>query len=244
MIRLLSGVLAADGAEQMAIDEALLDVATEPTLRLYRWQPATVSLGYFQDCARIRAALPASMPLVRRITGGGAIWHDHEITYALVGTLGQNGLPERTREIYPLLHGAVLAALRSRGAALRISDRQHGDRRYHSDPRCFASPSPHDLLAAAGAKVLGSAARTRGQRVLVHGSLKLKSNPWDGPTVAGCGLDPEAAAESLRTGLCNALGVTPAPGVLTAAERTRADELRAARYGGPDWVEHRRGPPA
>ncbi|MEM6330787.1 MAG: lipoate--protein ligase family protein, partial [Planctomycetota bacterium] len=75
------------GARNMAVDEALLDAAAAgagATLRLYRWSSPTLSLGYFQPLAA-RAAHPASAgcPCVRRHSGGGAIVHDHELTYSL-----------------------------------------------------------------------------------------------------------------------------------------------------------------
>ncbi len=241
MLRVLP-LLAADGPTQMAADEALLEAAYGPTLRLYRWLPATVSLGYFQDHATIAAQLPPAMPLVRRITGGGAIWHDQEVTYCLVGTLGQAGWPARVRDCYPILHGAVQAVLRCAGAALERQPDSIGDRRYRDEPRCFASPAADDLITGAGAKVLGSAGRVRGERVLVHGSLKLASNPWDGPLVAGCGLGFDQAAEVLTAALAAALGQSITMGTWTDNELAARERIRALRYGDDAWVVHRRGP--
>ncbi|MCK6489443.1 MAG: hypothetical protein L6R48_14145 [Planctomycetes bacterium] len=234
--------LAAPGATQMSLDEALLETAEVPTLRFYSWQPAAVSLGCFQDHAAIAPALPAGMAVVRRITGGGAIWHQHEVTYSLVGTLGRDGLPQRTAELYPLVHRAVLAELERRGARLAVQPATVGDRRYRAEPRCFASPAADDLVAPGAGKALGSAARARGARVLLHGSLKTASNPWDGAVVASCGLDPEQARAALAAGICAALGWEPRPGELTAAEQDRAALLERVRYGSPDWVERRAGP--
>jgi len=239
--------LTSDGATQMALDEALLDRAEVTTLRLYGWDPPAVSLGYFQDHAPIAArlaGLPGPRPaVVRRITGGGAIWHQHEVTYCLVGELSHDGLPARPRDLYPLLHGGIRAALAARGAAVERQDETVGDRRYASEPRCFASPAADDLILGPG-KVLGSAARTRGTRVLVHGSLKLASNPWDGAAVAGCGLDAAAAAVALVAGIAQALGQQPRPGSLSASEAQGASAIRALRYGNADWVERRLGPRA
>ena len=247
MLRLLP-TLEADGATQMATDEALLEAASATTLRLYRWRPATVSLGYFQAWEEIAPRLPPGaggpLPVVRRITGGGAIWHEHEVTYALVGELGRDGLPERVREVYPLLHGAVLAELRRRGARLDRQDADAGDRRYRDEPRCFASPAADDLVSAAGGKVLGSAARVRERRVLVHGSLKLASNPWDGPAVAACGLAWDEAAAALLAGIAHALGMATTDGGMSAAELAARDRIRVERYGNDDWVQRRIGPRA
>lgn len=234
----------ADGPTQMAADEALLEAASEPTVRLYRWDPPTVSLGYFQDYAIVAAALHSAGPrppaVVRRITGGGAIWHEHEITYAVVGRLGEQ-LPSQTAAIYARIHGAVRAALAQRGARLERQDQTTGDRRYAQEPRCFASPAAEDLILAQG-KVLGSAARTRGDRVLIHGSLKLASNPWDGAVVAGCGLDAINAAAALLSGLAAAFGLPLVPGSWTAAEIAARTRIRQERYEDERWVRDRIGP--
>ncbi len=233
-----------DGAAHMCLDEALLEQAQVTTLRLYRWPTATLSLGYFQDHDAVTASLPAPMPVVRRITGGGAIWHHHEITYALIGRLGQDGLPQHPRQLYPLLHGAILKHLHVAGAHLTENPCQRGDHRFRTDPRCFASPAPHDLIAPDQAKVLGSAARTRHDRVLIHGSLKLASNPWDGPAVAGCGLAEAPAAQALLNGLLAALNATADVAPPEAQELAAAAALRQARYSNNAWITRRHGPPA
>jgi lipoate-protein ligase A len=245
MLRLLP-LLTADGPTHMAIDEALLEAAEVPTLRLYRWQPATVSLGYFQDYHAVHGILPRPggqpPPVVRRITGGGAIWHQHEVTYCLVASLGAGGLPARVRDLYPLLHGALLAGLRAHGASLERQDAPTGDRRYQSEPRCFASPASDDLITPGGAKVLGSAARARGERVLVHGSLKLESNAWDLDRAGGCGLDFATAAAVIERAVAAALATTLAAGELSAAEQAARARILTQRYGDAAWVRERRGP--
>ena len=243
MLRLLPTRIA-DGPTQMSLDEALLVHAATPTVRLYGWQPATLSLGYFQAWEDIAGKLPGNMAVVRRITGGGAIWHEHEVTYSLVGRLGENGLPTSTKAIYPGLHRAVLEALGRRGATVAVQPETVGDRRYRDDPRCFASPAADDLIHHAGGKILGSAARARGTQVLIHGSLKLASNPWDGAAVAPCGLHWDQAAEALLEGISSWLGQPTTPGTTTVAEDTTAAELATLRYGTDAWVRHRQGPKA
>lgn len=226
----------------MSLDEALLDSGGGSALRLYRWQPRALSLGYFQDHAAVVAALPEPIALVRRITGGGAIWHEHEVTYCLVGNLGEDGLPTRTADCYRRLHTGIASAIAAVGARLELQGETTGDRRYAREPRCFASPAADDLVHPCGGKVLGSAARTRGNRVLIHGSLKLASNPWDGPLVAGCGLDAEAASRALRSGIAAALGQTGRSDDFSADELASAERIRLARYATPEWVVERRGP--
>ncbi|MEK7413302.1 MAG: hypothetical protein AAB263_08290 [Planctomycetota bacterium] len=234
--------LTADGAEQMARDEALLVEATEPSLRLYRWNPRAVSLGCFQDYAGIVASLPYGTAVVRRITGGGAIWHEHEVTYCLAGVLDQHGFPKRARDLYPLIHGAILNSLAQRGAVLSLQTNTVGDRRYADEPRCFASPAADDVVHADGGKALGSAARVRGQRCILHGSLKLDTNAWDRDAVRGCGLSWDHAAAAICEGISTALGLPLVSGLWTSAELATALRIHAERYGTEAWVVRREGP--
>jgi len=238
------------GAANMAWDEALLECAAVPTLRLYSWAAPTVSLGYFQDLPALLPSLAAAagaqgLPaLVRRITGGGAIWHEHEVTYCLVGTLGADGFPPLARLLYPLLHQAIRTALMAAGGVdVELQAVAAGDRRYRDEPRCFASPAVDDLTAqGGGGKILGSAARARGARILIHGSLKLASNPWDQAVVSGCGLSAAAAGASLAGGIAAALGATLRADQATPAEQAAAARIAALRYGADDWVARRSGP--
>lgn len=236
--------LCADGPSHMASDEALLEASEGLTLRCYTWNPATISLGYFQKYAtvydRIGETTASVTPFVRRITGGGAIWHEHEVTYALVGTLDTH-LPAQTAAVYQLLHQAIRSALADQGAALDTQTKTVGDRRYDAEPRCFASPAADDLIIESG-KVLGSAARTRGQRLLVHGSLKLASNPWDGDVAVGCGVDAATARDALITGIATALNASIEPGEWTEAEIAARERIRAVRYSNEAWVQRREGP--
>ncbi|MBA3707812.1 MAG: lipoate--protein ligase family protein, partial [Planctomycetes bacterium] len=124
------------GARQMALDEALLELAERPTLRIYGWSEPTLSLGYFQDYGRIHASLPDQDPpaIVRRITGGGAIWHEHEVTYCLVGRRGADGIPADARMLYGRLHRAILTAIGRHGREpvdIALQPHTTGDRRYH-----------------------------------------------------------------------------------------------------------------
>lgn len=86
-------VIEADGAYQMALDEAILraiiDGYGENTLRFYRFKPSCVSIGYFQSAEQeidMERCRTREISCVRRITGGGAVFHDYygEITYSIV----------------------------------------------------------------------------------------------------------------------------------------------------------------
>ncbi len=110
---------AADGPANMALDEALLDaVAENPDtayLRTYAWTIPTLSLGYFQRVADVQNDPRwRSVPLVRRLTGGGAIWHHHELTYALILPAGHPRTRPNTA-LYRAVHAAIAETLAELG---------------------------------------------------------------------------------------------------------------------------------
>src|SRR5437763_17219653 len=109
---------AADGPHQMAADEVLLAAAVwdVASLRFYAWEPPTLSLGYFQRAGdRLADARLAALPFVRRASGGGALVHHHEVTYALAlppGPPWRSGEPWSCR-----MHHLIQSALADVGAA-------------------------------------------------------------------------------------------------------------------------------
>ena len=84
-----------NAAMNMAIDEALLD-SDEPVVRVYRWEPAAVSIGYFQEAKDVLTS-----NFVRRLTGGKAVYHDNELTYSFV--IGEKYLPKSIIESYKII---------------------------------------------------------------------------------------------------------------------------------------------
>ena len=102
------------GAWNMAVDEMLLDAATEQEggcLRFYRWQEPTLSLGYFQAYdQRHQHAASLACPVVRRLTGGGAILHDVELTYSII-LPGRHRLAAQRNTLYEAAHGCLIESL-------------------------------------------------------------------------------------------------------------------------------------
>ncbi len=231
-------------AWNMAVDEALLQCAQAPTLRLYGWEPHAVSLGWFQRFGDF-ADLPRGTTVVRRLTGGGAIHHGDELTFALAADASL--LPRDIAASYALLHDAVLAALRAIGvAATRCTSGGAATAR----PRerwCFAEPGDGDLVTDRG-KLLGSAQRrlrAPKPRLLHHGSLVL-TQPALTPFVAAVadataptGTLRERLADAVVAALAHALGLQPASGVLAAEERDLAQQLACDRYGDPAFTRLR-----
>ncbi len=111
--------IARTGEENMQIDRQLLAAAERlqcAFVRLYRWSPATLSLGHFQaDIDRTQAhARSADLPLVIRESGGGAIVHDREWTYSIAMPVGKNKIGAAT-ELYDLVHASLVDGLRKAG---------------------------------------------------------------------------------------------------------------------------------
>jgi lipoate-protein ligase A len=231
----------------MGTDEALLaSAAAPPTLRLYRWQPAGLSLGYFQAAAPF-LALPGEHVIVRRLTGGGAIYHGDEITFSLA--VNADLLPALVPESYELIHGAVREALADIGVPCAPpADTAVGRGKPRPDnPWCFAEPIAEDLMSVSARKMLGSAqrrVRCPQPRVLHHGSLVLRA-PAATPF---CGaVDETANPDEIRKHLCaaivtriaDALELEPQSGELDRAEFDHAKGLAVDRYGSDEFTLRR-----
>jgi lipoate-protein ligase A len=214
--RLLVDPVPATGWWNMAVDEILLAAATQgaaPVLRLYEWQGSWLSLGYAQPfaLASTAACRDAGVQALRRVTGGRAVLHGADLTYAVAAPA--SALPAGLDASYRLLSDTILAALRELGvcaerapSAAAIAPEGEFD--------CFALPAA-DEICAGGRKLAGSAQRRVGGAVLQHGSIRLEPDP---PTTAAVGLGrlatslqelgvpADAAREGLVRGLPTALG--------------------------------------
>jgi lipoyl(octanoyl) transferase len=237
-----------DGVSNMALDEALLDfVAADPSsavVRTYDWSSPTLSLGYFQSIAEAEGDPRwADVPIVRRPTGGGALWHDREVTYAVV-VPGDHPASKPSRTLYRTIHRAIADHLRSVGiAAIRRGDL---DSSKFPDDRpflCFTDRDGEDIVVRE-AKIVGSAQRRRSGAVLQHGSLLLGRSPKT-PGLPGLSdLTPISSdisgwGEILRSILPPALGLDSMIEDVPNTVRLEAKSLAALRYGTRSWT-HRR----
>jgi lipoate-protein ligase A len=240
----------ADGPANMALDEAMLDAvaggAEIAFLRTYGWSAPTLSVGYFQHLADFEAE-PRwhGVSRVRRCTGGGAICHHHEVTYALVVPASHRLARPNTR-LYRAVHAAIAEVLERCG--VRALPRGDIRTQRHCDQKravlCFEDSSPEDVITD-GVKIVGSAQRRREGAVLQHGSLLLARAPL-APELAGlCDVadvscDPKAWSDRLLEGVPAALELDPliVAGPDTAL-RARARELERRRYRDPAWTAMR-----
>ena len=153
------------GEENMAADAALLDdvvLAGAAYLRLYRWDPPTLSIG------RNQPNTFQGVPIVRRPTGGQAVWHEHEVTYAVVAPIVVFGA---LRKAYCEIHARLTRALRTLGVDATPAP-AHRPIRPSAHRSCFAAPVGGEILVQ-GKKLVGSAQVRRGDAFLQHGSILL-----------------------------------------------------------------------
>lgn len=168
-----------DGPTNMAIDQALLEGAgrgtSPPTIRVFGWVPPTVSVGYSQDpCHELdmAACARAGVGIVRRPTGGRAVLHSGELTYAVVGPSGEPPLGGSILDTYGAIARALIAGLRELGVEGELARVETSGRagREGVSPPCFASAGRFEVTVG-GRKLIGSAQRRAGRAVLQHGSL-------------------------------------------------------------------------
>ena len=169
--------LEAPGVTQMAIDRWLLEQHRQgkhpPTLRFYTWNPAAISLGYHQQhypqAWHQLTWQGKPLDLVRRPTGGRAVLHQGDLTYAAIAS----SLPGKRLAVYKQICQFLLAGWRSLGVDL---DYGTATQEYIQNHNCFATATGADLITSAGDKVIGSAQLRKGKSILQHGSMMLTTD--------------------------------------------------------------------
>ena len=258
------------GSWNMAIDEALLESAARgsslPTLRLFAWQPACLSLGYAQPFSDVDAAALSrnQWQQVRRPTGGRAILHTDELTYSVTAPLNEARVAGSVLQSYCQLAQALLAALQHLGLAARSEDEYPRPAGHPAagGPVCFETPSNYEITAN-GKKIIGSAQARRLGCVLQHGSLpldgdltrvtralhfaaeadraqaaaRLLAHAATAENILGFAPTWQQAAQAFEAGFASALNLRWAPGELTAAEQQRAAQLVEEKYAADPWTQ-------
>jgi lipoate-protein ligase A len=240
----------------MALDHALLEsVQQNPraVLRLYRWRPACLSFGrnqlargHYQESA----ARELGFDIVRRPTGGMAVLHDGELTYAVIAPVDLLGGP---RASYRRINEALVAGLQKLGAR---ADLAQGARRgaFGTVHPCFAEPADGEVVAA-GQKLVGSAQRCEKRTLLQHGSILLEGSQDVVGQVASVPFEVSGRATTLNallgytppsqalitaiaSGFEEATGYSVTASILCEATAQRASELEAL-YRSREWTWRR-----
>jgi lipoate-protein ligase A len=175
----------ADGAANMAIDEAILHTIAAghapPTLRFYAWEPPCLSLGRAQEAADVdmNALKVAGFDLVRRPTGGKAILHADELTYSVIAPETEPRVAGGVVEGYRCLSAGLVRGLAKLGVTGIVADQRvpppsppHRGGSQVLGPVCFEAPSDYEITVG-GRKLVGSAQMRAHRAVLQHGALPL-----------------------------------------------------------------------
>lgn len=252
----------ADGATNMSIDEALLagveSGSSPPTVRVYAWEPATVSIGHAQDTSSeldVDKCALLGYGVVRRPTGGRAVLHAGELTYSVVGPSGRAPLGGSIAETYCAIARALLAGIAMMGVEAELAPAETTPRpRRGASPPCFASAGRFEIVVD-GKKLVGSAQRRSGASVLQHGSLLLDAShagladvvrlpteaerasmkqtladrTTDLSSLLGRAVGFVEAAQAVRLGFERAWGIALEAGELTEVEKAAAAALATDR---------------
>lgn len=238
----------------MAVDAALMEAAAagQCCLRLYAWDPPTLSFGRHEPATTRydRAAIERrGIAVVRRPTGGRAVWHHREVTYSVTA-------PEATfgplQAAYQEIHAMLADALRLLGARVALAAARPAVA--VGAGACFASAAGGEVAAEAGGKIVGSAQVREAGALLQHGSILLAD---DQELVAqltlGAAAAPEArgltdllggdrdfaaVADAIVAAAAARWGVPSTAGELPAPVRERAAEL-VSHYENPAWIWRR-----
>jgi len=229
------------GAWQMAADEAMLEAAAEGTasLRVYGWSEATISLGYFQPAAvRLSEPLFADLPYVRRSTGGEALVHHHEVTYALALPPGPTW-KVHSEPWRRLFHTVLSDVFRSFGIITRLCEQE----RRLGTVLCFLHHTTGDLLLGE-AKIVGSAQRKLRGAVLQHGGILLAQSPFT-PALPGIAeltgilVSPKEFVAVLGREFLRATGWQLHERDWSKAEQQRIEAIAATKYADREWNDKR-----
>ncbi|WP_377888538.1 biotin/lipoate A/B protein ligase family protein [Alkalihalobacillus sp. R86527] len=170
-------------AYNMALDEALLKWHSEgeipPVIRFYGWDPATLSVGYFQQVDRdidLTSVEKYNLGFVRRPTGGRAVLHDKEVTYSVIVNEDYPNMPKTVTEAYRVISEGLRLGFVELGLdayfAIPQTEQEKAELRSPRSGVCFDSPSYYELVVE-GRKVAGSAQTRQKGVILQHGSILL-----------------------------------------------------------------------
>ncbi len=257
----------AEGAWNMAVDEAILESVYSgeslPTLRLYAWEPACLSLGHAQPFVEVnQEALEAEgWDVVRRPTGGRAILHVDELTYSVIASLSEPRVQGGVLESYLQLSNALLQVLRLLKLNPQANEKKV-EKSQKQNPVCFEVPSNYEITVN-GKKLIGSAQARRKEGLLQHGALPLfgdltriitalRFNSEHEKTNARARLvehattvekelgeiiDWKQASSAFRQAFADTLNLNFQSEDLSEKEKKRALELMAVKYSNAEWTE-------
>ncbi len=166
-----------NGAENMSLDEAIFNSVKKEkrqgVFRLYGWKTPTITIGFFQKSKSIhlQRCREQQIPVVRRITGGRAVYHHHEITYSIC-LRGDKNLSNK-KKIFAQLSEIIINGLTAIGMEGQVNTQTVGSPK---NPNCFQTTSVCEIINPQGMKLVGSALLIQDDTVLMQGSIPLNDS--------------------------------------------------------------------
>lgn len=219
-------ISAHSAAMNMAIDEALLETTTVPTVRFYGWHSPALSFGYFGRFSDV-AIHAVERDLVRRWTGGGIVFHGHDLTYSIVIPACDPTFAEPSIALYEKIHRALAQALNKLGERAIVAGGVDLGRLATPAAvnaggyNCFANPVRDDVMVD-GRKIAGAAQRRTRRALLQQGSVQ------------GFPIKRDLAQE-----FAQALSANCSQFVVNEQIFQRAQELAQQKYGTESWLQMR-----
>jgi lipoate-protein ligase A len=253
------------GAINMAIDAAILAAVEReevpPTLRLFRWDPPCLSLGYSQPYSDINEEqlFSKGWDVVRRPTGGRAILHTDELTYSVIGPRTEPRLEGGLMQSYRRLSEALSASIQNLGLTVEVHTGKNPQAL--DQPVCFENPSEFEITVD-GKKIIGNAQARKKEGILQHGTLPLTGDltritevlHYGTPgeknqaaeqllqkaatveTLLGKKVSWDEAAQAFKTGFQETLNVKFTESDLTTKEEEQAAMLEKTQFGSINWT--------
>ncbi|MDM7986976.1 MAG: lipoate--protein ligase family protein [Smithella sp.] len=249
--------------ENMAIDEAVFDETIKnhkpPTIRFYTSNPFAITIGYFQDAHKelnIEKYWREGIDVTRRITGGRAVFHFHEITYSVAAAEHEKIFPADILGAYKIISQCIARGLRELGIHASLAEDGRPFRKDEIQPCCF-STSLRNELQVKGRKICGSAQVRKKGGFLQHGLLlldfdaektadlmlpdctplqveELEKSVTSVAHELGCPMDARDICSRIKKGFIKELGIKLEDGTLTSAEEKLKDKLMK-KYTDVNW---------
>ncbi len=254
-----------NAAMNMAFDECLLNWHSQgkipPVLRFYHWSKPSLSVGYFQRTKSINFSglEKHGCEFVRRLTGGSAVLHDDELTYSIVISESDPGIPKSVTKAYYVLCQGILEGYKNLGidAEFAIPEREAERER---SAICFEKPSFYEMVVG-GKKICGNAQTRKNGVLLQHGSLPLtqdadmlfdlfafsteemrerRKKRFLGKAttineVTNRDITYDDMKQAFKKGVENALGIRLSPLELSDADWAEVKALAETKYGTDLW---------
>lgn len=231
------------GAWNMALDEAMLLEAQEdegwvPSLRFFSWTPSCVTIGYFQ-CLReevdVSKCAELGIDFVRRQTGGGAVFHDTELTYSFI----TRSYPDNILESYTSICGAILSGLKTigvEGQFVPLNDLIVGGKKFSGN----AQTRKKGVLLQHGTILLDVDVEKMFSLLLVpNEKIRDKMIASVKERVTGIGKSFDEVAEALKTGFSETFQAELIASLLSEREKIETETIASEKYGNAKWNEMR-----